>query len=396
MADLVQNSAMALTIETVPGTFNTPNTTTDLLQCANLTVTVNGITQAITEYLGSIHAPGPVVLGSTLDISGKIYLRGPGGTTPPAAGAYVPGRILRMASHSETIISAAIPAAPEALGAGGTTTSATLGATAAATADLYKGLMVFLAQLGVGSLGATMIRSYSAAKAAGLAITGGSAFTGTNYQIPKQLAYQISPASVVPTGSISVWLGSRRFDGVGMAITSFKYNFPTASRTLTELPSIEFTMSGDLYADADQAAPVITPGLAIPPFHGGQFWVANLQLGGSAAVVDFKAQAAYPPDANKTTGNGPAQLAKTERSVSLTLNQVLKATADFKAIADSQAQIPTFLQYGSATGNMFGFIVTDARANYRSPTASGDFYSTSGDLYSDGANREISLVIPFF
>jgi len=396
MADLSNNSSVAVVIETVAGTFIAPSNA-DLLQCADLKVAINGITVNVNEYTGSIHKPGDIVLGKTLDISFKLYMRGPGGTAPPAAGAWVPGRVLRSAGFAELIQAAAIPVAAEALGAGGTTTKAVLGTGAASTVDLYTALLVSLAQLATinAPKSFTPIRDYQAAKNAVLGITLGAAATG-NYQLPKQLAYQLSPSASVPTLSMAAWHGNRRFDGVGMAISAFKINMPAAGRGNTELPSIEVTYSGDLQTDADEAAPVVTPGLAIPPFRDGVLAVGGIQMGGSSVTIDLNAQAAYPPNPNKPSGNDAAQLASTTRTASLTLNQASKAFVDFTALADGQVPQPIVCQWGAASGNLFSVIVTDCRLNYRSPDAGGDFVANSGDAYIDGASKDVAIIIPFF
>ena len=335
MADLSNNSALGVVVETTSGTFSAPNTTTDLLQVANLKVAVNGITVAVNEYTGSIHKPGDVVLGKTLDLTFDLYLRGPGGTTPPAAGVWPVGRILRAASFAEVVTATAIPAAAEALGAGSTAgtapasgaagvpANAVLGTTAASTVDLYTGMLLWLQSKGatLNRKSLAFIRDYQAAKTAALAEVFGSAPTG-NYQIPKQLGYQLAPSGAVPTLSTSVWHGSRRFDGVGMAVSSFKITLPVAGRSNTALPVLQVTLSGDLQADADQASPVITPGLAIPPFRDGELWVNGAALGGASFDVNFNATVAYPPNPNKANGNDAAQMASTKRTAALTLNQV--------------------------------------------------------------------------
>jgi hypothetical protein len=396
MADLSHNSSVGIVVETVSGTFSAPNPASDLLQAADLKVAINGLTVAVNEYTGSIHKPGPAVIGRTIDVTMKIYVRGPGGTATPTAGALVLGRILRASSFTEVVQSAAIPVAPEALAAG-TTTQITLGTTAAATQDLYKGLAVSLAGLGATMpKNLTMIRSYSAAKVALLAETAAAALGVTNYQIPKQIAYQLSPSSVVPTLSLSVWQGTRRYDCTAMAVSSFKLNLPTASRSNSVLPSIDVTLSGSLVADYDDVAPVITAGLAIPPFNNGKLWVSGVSVGGASMEVNFNAGVAYPPDPNRTDGNAPAQMASTSRTVALTLNQYTKATIDFGAIALGQLNQPIMAMYGSGTGNFFGVIITDARFNYRSPDATGEFITSTGDAYVDGANRDVSFVLPFF
>lgn len=396
MADLSHNSSVALVIETTPGTFLAPNTTTDLLQAADLKVAVNGLTVEVNEYTGSIHRPGPVVLGATIDVTMKIYLRGPGGASPPAAGVWVPGRIFRAAAFTEVVQATAIPVAPEA-GTAGTFGSFTLGASAAGTADLYKGLALYLATLGATGLrkSLTMIRSYAASKIAVIGEVAGGAIAG-NYQIPAQLAYQLSPSSTVPTLSCSVWQGARRYDCSSMAVSSFKINLPTASRTNTALPSIDVTLSGTIVGLYDDTGPVIVPGLAIPPMRDGKLWIAGVQLGGSNIDINFNATVSYPPDPNRPDGNAPAQMSGTKRTVSLTLNQVLKATQDFYALALGQANYSIMAMYGTAPGNSFGVIITDARFNYRSPDASGEFITTTGDAFVDGASRDVSFVIPYF
>ena len=100
MADLSNNTALAWKIESTTGVFNAPSSSTDLVQCADVRLQIDGITVSVTEYTGSVHKPGDQVLGKTLTISGKLYLSGPGGSTTPTADAWIPGRILRAAGFS--------------------------------------------------------------------------------------------------------------------------------------------------------------------------------------------------------------------------------------------------------------------------------------------------------
>jgi hypothetical protein len=394
MADLSNQSSLGITVETVPGTYVAPNTTTDLIRVADLRITINGITVNINEYTGSIHKPGPVVLGKTFEVSGRIFLRGPGGTTPPAAGVFVPGRIMRAAGFTETVLAAAVPVAPEALGAGSTTTAATLGATAVGTLDLYKGLGVLLSALGTMPKGMAMVRAYSAAKVALLARTAGATITG-NYQIPRQLAYRLGVATP-PSLSASCWFGSRRYNGNGLAISSFRVNVPTSSRDSQELPSIEFTLSGDLESDADQDAPQPPAVLAIPPFRDGNLSIANVQLAATSLTIDLGAEIGYPPNPNRPSGNDAAQLTGTTRTVNFTIAQSLKATFDQIGLADAQAYHAFEAGWSLGTGNGFGVIVTDARFNYGNPDNSGSFVNLTGEAYVDDANATIALVIPFY
>jgi hypothetical protein len=52
--------------------------------------------------------------------------------------------------------------------------------------------------------------------------------------------------------------------------------------------------------------------------------------------------------------------------------------------------------YGIGSGNSFGLIVTECRIFTPAPDISGPLVTTSVDAVIDGANKEISLAIPFY
>ena len=394
MADLSLQTCLGIKVESTSGTFSAPSTSTDLITVADLKPQIDGRTADIKEFTGSIHRPGPVVLGKNFSVSGRILLRGPGGTSPPAADTLILGRILRAAGLAESIVSTAIPAAPEAVGAGGTTSVVQLGTTASTTVDLYKAQMIALSALGTGKPGLTMVRTNDASKNATLAETALSALTTGTWQLIKQLAYIMSTA-IPPTLSVSCWVGTRRIDGVGCAISAFKINLPTASRDSQDVPSIEFTLSGDVQAIVDDTAPTPPVALVVPPFRDGKLWIANKQLGGSSVTIDFGAQVGYPPNPNKPTGNDSAQTTETTRTVNLTLNQTTLATFDDVGLANAQTYQSLFALWGLGVGNCFGVMVTDMRFNHRTPDNSGAFVTSTGDAYVDGANKTIGLVFGF-
>jgi hypothetical protein len=393
MADLSLNSVLGIAVETTSGAYVAP-ALSDLIAVADLRPTIDGITADVREYTGSIHRPGPVVFGKTFSVTGRVYLRGPGGAAPPAANTWVAGRILRAAGFAELITATAVPAAPAALGTGSTANTAVLGAAASTTDDIYNGLLMALSGLGANRAGLSAVRDYvGATKAARLAEKAGAAITG-NYQLVPQLSYVLSP-DAPPTLSVSCWIGGRRYNGFGCAISSFRINLPAAGRESQELPSIEFTLSGDLHSAVDAVPPAPPTGLAIPPFRDGKLWVSDTQVGGSSISIDLGAQVGYPPNPNKQSGNDAAQLTETTRTVDLTLNQVAIATFDDLTMSDSQAYYPLFALWGLGSGNAFGLTVTDMRFAPRSPDNSGAFVSTTGQAFIDGAARTIALSIPF-
>ena len=393
MADLSNQSVLGIAKETVPGTYVAP-TNSDLLRVSDLRITINGLTVNVNEFTGSIHRPGPVVLGKTFEVSGKIYLRGPGGSVPPAADAFLLGRILQAAGFDETRIATAVPPTAAAVGSG-TTTSVTLGAAAAGTLDLYKGAALFVSDFGAIPKALVVPRSYSAAKLALLSRVAGVAIAG-NYQVPLQLSYRLNATATPPSLSASVWHGSRRYNGNGLAISSFRINLPTAGRESQELPSIDFTLSGDLQSDADEASPVPPAGLAIPPFRDGSLFIAGRAIGATSVTIDLGAEIGYPPNPNRASGNDAAQLTGTTRTVSLTMQQVQKSQLDLIALADGQLNYGLEATYGFGTGNFFCIGVSDMRFNYQNPDNTGAFVNTTGEAYVDGANRDISISIPFY
>lgn len=395
MAQLSLKSTIGITKESTPGTYVAP-TVSDLLLAQDLRANIGNIEADLREFTGSIHRPGPSFVGETFEVTAKFNLRGPGGTSPPAANAFILGRILQSLGFTESITSTAIPVAPEAL-SGGTTTGATLGAGAAATADLYKGMMIHLAAMGANTgPGLEMIRSYSAAKAM---VIGGlhSGALSNNYQILKQLAYIMS-GGTPPTLSASVWIDGRRFNGSGLAPSSAVLNVPTASRDQTsEFPSLEVTLSGNVASVVDEAPPGFPTGLAIPAFKNGKFLINNTRIGGASLRVDFGTQVAYAPDPNQPSGNETAQLVETTRSIALDLNQVASTTLDLRALALAQTQHSIEAVWGSGvSGNIWGFIATDCRFQSPTPTDRGGIAAMTGNAYVDGVDKTLSLVIPFF
>lgn len=396
MADLDINSTVALTMQVTADTYVAPSSSTDGLPCSNLRVANDPFTIQNPEYTGTVHSVGDIVTGKGHTVSFNVALRGPGGASPPAADAFVLGRLFKACGFTENIISTAVPAAPEAIGAAPGTSSLTLGATAVGTLDLYKGLLIFLSHAGVATSlkSYSALRSYSAAKLATLAETFGTTIAG-NWQLPKQIAYQLSTGSTIPNLCTRTWRGNKRYDGVNMAVSGFKLNFPTSNRDQTAFPTLDVTLVGDLVADYDEAAPTLAAPGAIPLFRDGDFWLGNKSLGGSSFSIDVGPTVGFPPNANKTNGNDAGQITRTRRSGSVEITQVAKTVFDPMALADAQAKHAIWAQYGLTVGNMVSAIVTDARLSYPQDTTTGEFIGNSIDVFIDGANKDVSVIFPY-
>lgn len=392
MAQLSNQRAIAIAKQSGADVWGSPSTA-DLVPCANLSWTPNAITADNPEYTGSINRVGPGVFGATYDVTATFLIRGPGGSNPPAANAFILGRVLQSLGFTEQVIATAIPAAPEALSAG-STTGFTMGAGATGTLDLYKGLAVKVPFLGSSPDDLTMIRSYAASKATTIGETAGGTITG-NYQIPKQLAYTLSGTGTPPYLSASLWEGARRYDFINMAPSSGKLTFPTAARESVDFAKLEATFSADLYTYVDDPCPSIPSLGAVPAFRDGKLYVAQKAMGGSSISIDLGLKVGYPPNPNKTSGSDAPQLVETRRTVSLDLNQEAKSYQDLLALATGQLYYPIEGLFGFYPGNFVGFIATDARLNFQKTNEGGDFVTTSGEAWIDGPDKTLSIVFPY-
>lgn len=394
MAFRSQYTSVAVAVQSAVDTWASPSVA-DLFPCANVKPNFESILAENPEYLGTVDKPGEFLLGEKVSITLSIPIRPPGGASPPAAGAFIPGRFLRAAGWTENILSAAVPVAPEAIGSGSTTTAVKLGTSAVGTAQLYKGLALSVSDNGTGyNRQMTVIKDYTAAKLASIPETLGLA-PAANYQIPKQLAYQSGASGAAPVLSISVWYEKVRYDLINMTVSGLKFSFPVSNRNTTEYPMMDLTLEGDVYGWADEDATPITALGAIPVFKDGDFWVSNKALGGSAFSVDMGIQVGFPPNPNKAAGNDAAQITSTKRTASITLNHNLKATVDFRAIALAQTQQSVWAQYGYTAGNMVSFVIPNGRLSYPNVDNGSEFVSQTLDVLIDDTSKAVNIIFPF-
>lgn len=391
-------TAVAIKAQAGAGAFTQPSSSADTYPCANARPKFDPITAQSPEYLGTIHRPGDIVLGSRASLTFQIVLRGPGGSVPPAAGAFIPGRLLVAAGFTENILSATVPTGgAEAIGGSpaATTSSLALGASAVGTADLYKGLALNLSDNGSGYLKQlTAIQNYTSGKVASLFETLG-AEPAANYVIPKQLAYQLSAAAPSTYLSVSVWLGGVRYDFADMVPTSVRFNVPTSSRDSQDFPVIEFTLEGSYQAFEDEVPPTVTALGAIPPYRNGDFWLANKALGMSSFSCDLGIQAAYPPNPNFASGYEGGQIVETRRSAQVTLNHNLKSTIDFWDKFDQQTNVPLWAQWGYGAGSSIMFNIPRARIVPPDPDNSGQLVTQQINMLIDDASRAVNLIFPY-
>lgn len=390
-------TALAIKVQSAVDVAATIATPADLISCYDLRPSVETYTLANPEYTGTVDRPGDFVLGRGRSITFNVVLRGPGGAAPPAADAFVLGRILRAARFAE--LTQATPLLASGAITAGTTTSGILPVGASGVDDFYNGLPAILSDQGAGVRGLTMVRDYvGASRLATFMETFGSA-PAANVTIPAFLAYRYNASAPDVYLSADFWLDKKRYKMLNGVVSGLQFNFPVSNRGDTAVTYLAVTLTGDVAStgsEIDENAPVVPSQGGIPPFRDGDAWLANKSVCGSSFTADMGIRVAYPPCPGKPTGAEAPQIVETRRSASMTLNETLLSASDFNALADAQNYQGLWLQYGNTTGKTVSFGITDGRLGYSEADPSGEFVTRSPEMYIDGAEKAVSLVFPYY
>lgn len=309
------------------------------------------------EANGSLVAAAPLVIGKPAEITIRCRVKGVGGAAPYSASVKPPHHALLSAAGLRGLFTAAIAAA--ALTAG-TTTSATVGAAFAATAQAYRGMPLVISG-GPGAGQTPFIVDYTAGKVATLSDTLPLLTTATMAAIPDNWTYAgTSPQDVAaratdhPSGTLYIYE-----DGTLLKFTGCR-GTPQDVAVDTARPGfVTFKLMGVFAGKSDAAIPsnLAAPSHSAPILAQGiggldaAFLINRLPL--PIASLSVKAESALesPDDPNTAYGFGAAQLG--ERVPMLTCNPL----ATTVAVRNTLAQISSFTQYpgvircGSAARN---------------------------------------------
>ena len=399
---LSSRTSLGLAVQADSETAATIATPGDLLPMANLQSNNEVFQTANPEYTGSIHAVGDAIFGRAPSINFDVMLRGPGGSTPPIAGAYVPGRYLRACGFDEIVVAGEASAA---LGVGGSnagaTTTVELAAGASAVDGFYVGMVIQFAGLNGGSgvrSTSTIIAYNGTTKIATLGEKLTALPTG-NYTIPPQLVYRLNANANPLWLTFPRWHDRKRYNGQNGIPSQLQMTFPTANRGDVGLPIMSCGLSGDVdeaTAEVDENAPITPAAGAIPPFRAGKLALNGVYVPGASVSYDHGIQVAFPPNPNKATGNDAGQIVRTQRSVSMTLNEVLLTVQNRNALANVQTPVPLFLNYGNVAGRTVSFVVPSMRLSFSNPDPSGEFVTTEVSGLIDDATNAVAISFPFY
>ncbi len=394
MAGKTNNSACAVAIQAAAGAFTTPTLPADLMPISQLRPNFQSVQIANDEYTGSIVNNADTVAGSRKSFSFNVKIRPPVGALP-AANEFLFGRLLQALKFTEVRSATAIPAAPEALGAGSTTKIAKLGSTASSTAGFYNGYPLLLSDNGADyKRQLTQVMDYSADKDAALPETLPSA-PAANYQVPPFLGYFRSITSTDPIIlSMQFWLDGIRYDLRDVRPTSAQLVFPTSTRDAAAFPELQITVEGILAEYEDEATPAIPALGAVPLFRDGDMWLSGVSIGGSSFTIDLGLGSENPPNPNQPDGSDPAEIVSSTARISQTRQRYPKAVLDTLALAEGQAYHSFWAQYGNGPGTMVQVAAPKVRLAHPSPDLGGGLINEAGDLLVDAIDRGIAIVFP--
>jgi len=385
----------------VQGAVDTPasiSTPADLITCYDLRPAGENYTLANPEGTGTVDRPGDAITGRSRSVTFNVILRGPGGASPPAADAWVPGRILRAARFAETSQSAAVLASGAM--SGGTSTTAVLPGGASATDDEYNGLCCLLsAQAGTGLKKVSMIRDYvGSTTTATFMETFGASLSG-NITILPYLGYRYNASATQLYLSVDYWLDQKRYKMVNAVVSALQFNFPVSNNGDTAFTYMTVTLTGDVHPstpEVDENSPLVGQGGAIPVFNDADYWLGMKSFCGSGATVDFSIQSARPPCPGTASGGEAPIVTEVRRSATININEVLLATADLNTLAAAQSNQNLWLQYGTGgAGKSISFGIPDGRLSYSEAEIGGQFVTRSLNLQIDAIEKSMSLMFPY-
>lgn len=397
---LSSRTAIAFAIQAdsvTPATISTPG---DLCPAANISNGGETFQTSNPEFTGSIHAVGDVVVGRAPGFNFDVMLRGPGGSAPPAAGTYVPGRFLRACGFDEIVFAGKASAALAAGGSNaGATTTVVLDATAVGTDGFYTGMVIQFAGLNGGSgvrSTSTIIAYNGTTRVATLGEKLAAVPTG-NFTIPPQLVYRLNGSANALWSTFVRWHDRKRYNAVNGIPSQMQMTFPTANRGDVGLPIMSCGFVGDDAAtpEADETAPIVAPAGSIPVIRDARLALNGVNVPGASVSYDHGIQVGFPPDPNGVNGNAPGMIVRTQRAVTMNLNELTIALQDRNALARAQTPVPLMLRYGTAAGRIVSFVVPAMRLSFSNPDPGGDFVTTEVNGLIDDSTGAVAISFPY-
>jgi hypothetical protein len=387
--------AMAIAIQAVPNVFTAPAAPADLIAVSVPANDFTAITADDPTATGTIWRNRRIYLGKNGTAGATIPLRGPGGVAPPAANAWVPGRVFQAAGHAEIRNAAPIAGVFQA---GSTVNSVILAAAASAVDDLYLGAPLQTANVGAGFRQTTLISDYDGAtKTATIPETIVAPAAGDAYTIPAYLSYVLGTLTTPPPLlSISIWRDKKRYDYRDWRPTAFSVDVPVANDQNTVFPSADFSGRGVPVAVVDDVAPALPDAMMAispAPARGGKFVFDRIKLGHQDIRFALAIDVAAASNQNQDAGQDQFDITGGTRTISLDLNQMNVTDLNLATRIDNQTIMPILSTWGLGSGNNFGLVLPGNVIDPLNPGDRNGFVNLTGNAYPAGIDKSAAFTI---
>lgn len=391
--------AMAITVQTVGGTFTAPSSATDLIGVSAVTTTPNAITATDNTATGTIWKAPDARLGVNHTVGGTIPLRGPGGSAPPALGAWPVGRIFRAAGWTETVNATSRTANFGAIGSN--MYQITLANSESSTDDALIGMPIQYPALGSsGTLnGTSLIQDYNGTTKVATVpeLAGSNPANASQYTVPAYLSYVLGTLTTAPPLlSISVWRDKRREDFMDWRPTSFSIDAPVTNNQNTNFPSIDFSGTGTKVASVDDTTPSNLSAILavkIAPCRNGKFRLDRTLYGHQDMKYTQSTTLGAASDQNTATGQDSYDILSGTRTIALDLNQGATTDLDLESRVNSQLSVSAYSSWGYGAGNQFGFMSASGVLGDLTPGDRNGYWNLTGDLAPDVVDKAMAFTI---
>lgn len=359
--------------------------TTDAIFAEGTAVSYDVQTAETNEDTGALDRGERRATGISFQATTRIYLVGTSAAgTPPRYGL-----LLRAAGFGEQITAAPVPSgAPEAVGAGSTTTTVVLGATASGTDQIYQGMPLQLS----GDMNViTFIASYDGAtKTATVTDTLPSvpAALTTTYQVLANVRYRPASAGIPLLGADIYLDGIKvRADGIQGSVQSVW--------AAKGVPALDFTFQGRFIGETDAAVPSVADTRPVKPiFVGGVMSIDRKKLAVSNFTLNPNSQLELGDDPNEPQGFTVAATAG--RQMEATLDPEMRLIAeggDVMAAVIAGTEMVGRVSCGTQAGNRPAIILPRAARISSTPGIRGAFRTRDETLDLRGANAGAFLTL---
>jgi hypothetical protein len=387
--------AMAVAIQSAAGVWGAP-TSADLLAVSPPTNSDDIVTTEDPTASGSVWQAPRIKLSRNSSMGATAPLRGPGGSAPPALGAWSLGRILQAGGMAEIRNATAITGTAQG---SGTTTAIVLAAGAPSTTDLYVGFPIQHANVGTAGTvkGNSLIQAYNGtSKAASLAETMAVAVTSGTYTIPPCLVYQQGTlGGDLPLLSVSIWRDKVRYDYIDVRVSALNFDIPVANDQSQTSPSVEFQLRGLPYAKTDEVSPTLAleslP--AIPPFRNGKFRLDKTDMGHASTRMSNTFENAAASHADQPYGQDAFEIMSGQRQIDFDINQMNATDYDIHATEENEVTVSTMSLWGTTQGNRFGFLIPALVLDPQNPGDRNGFVNLSGSAWPNKVDKGLTLAI---